>query len=66
MDGEAHNEDGSVRPRVENQLTCDDAVEQNKVARVYLGVHWHFDCTLGAALGGDIADKLVEHFPARA
>ncbi len=66
MDGTARSEDGTPRPRIESKMTCAEAVDQNKVARVYLGVHWHFDCVLGAALGQDIADKLVAHFPARA
>jgi hypothetical protein len=66
MDGDARNADGSTRPRVEQTLTIPCAVHQCKVSRVYLGVHWHFDCERGAELGADIAEKVAAHFPDKA
>ena len=63
MDGEARNQDGSMRPRLEQTLTIPGAIEQNKVSRVYLGVHWHLDCLSGSELGQDVASKVAKSFP---
>lgn len=44
MDGVALDPDGSVRQRVEKQFrNFAEAVWENSVSRVYLGVHWRFD-----------------------
>jgi hypothetical protein len=66
MDGDARNTDGSTRPRIVETLTIPGAIEQNKISRVYLGVHWHFDCMRGADLGTDIAEKVAANFPHKA
>lgn len=42
------------------------AIEQNNISRVYLGVHWKFDATEGAKLGKDIAAAAARCFPERA
>jgi hypothetical protein len=56
---------GVVRPLEIKTLTIDDAIEQNKISRVYLGVHWRIDSESGATLGAEIAEKLVSAFPAK-
>lgn len=33
-----------------------EANEENALSRIYLGVHWDFDCTEGMTLGASIAD----------
>ncbi len=44
LDGVASDPDGSVRPRVEKTFkSFAEAVWENAVSRVYLGVHWKFD-----------------------
>ena len=48
-------EDGGVRPRLERQLSLTDAIEENKVSRIYLGVHWRMDADQGAKVGEEIA-----------
>ena len=55
-----------VRPRHIRKLTLASAIEENSLSRVYLGVHWLFDCRKGEQLGREIAAKLVAAFPARA
>ena len=39
-----------------------DAIEQNKISRIYLGVHWDFDATGGETVGKAIAAKVVAAF----
>lgn len=55
-----------VRPKQVRQLTLSRAIEENNLSRVYLGVHWLFDCRKGEQLGREIAAKLAAAFPARA
>jgi hypothetical protein len=43
---------------VERTMTVDQAIEDNKYSRVYLGVHFHIDCSEGSALGEDVAKKV--------
>lgn len=44
LDGVASDSDGSVRTRVEKQFSSyAEAIWENSVSRVYLGVHWRFD-----------------------
>ncbi|MDQ3692757.1 MAG: phosphatase PAP2 family protein [Chloroflexota bacterium] len=44
LDGIASDPDGSVRTRVEKEFTTyAEAVWENSVSRIYLGVHWRFD-----------------------
>jgi membrane-associated phospholipid phosphatase len=39
-----------------------EAAEENAHSRIYLGVHWLFDCTAGEQLGYSIADFVSSHF----
>ena len=66
FDGVARNPDGTVRDMVTRRLTIDDAIEQNKVARVFIGVHWRFDAEQGGDLGEMIGRGVQAAFPARA
>ena len=36
----------------------DQMIEDNNKSRIHLGVHWNFDCVLGAASGAKIADAV--------
>jgi hypothetical protein len=35
------------------------AIQENGDSRVYMGVHWHFDCAQGIAVGRNIADYTI-------
>ena len=53
---------GALRPIWEQTFTLKEAIEQNKVSRIYLGVHWSFDATGGETVGKAVADKVVLAF----
>jgi hypothetical protein len=53
---------GTTRPRWEPTFTLREAIEQNKISRIYLGVHWIFDATGGEMVGKAIANKVVTAF----
>ena len=53
---------GATRPKLGATFTLREAIEQNKVSRIYLGVHWNFDATGGEIVGKAIAAKVVEAF----
>jgi hypothetical protein len=38
------------------------AIEENDISRIYLGVHWLFDAEGGNKVGTAIADKVFEAF----
>ena len=38
--------------------SIDRMIEDNNRSRVYLGVHWHFDCEAGAQVGARVADRI--------
>lgn len=47
------------RPYVPMTFTSiDDMIEDNNRSRVYLGVHWNFDCNRGAASGARVANRV--------
>jgi hypothetical protein len=43
LDGMTRDSDGSIRTRHERTLTLEEAIKENALSRVYLGVHWRFD-----------------------
>lgn len=53
---------GTVRPRYSANFTLRKAIEENEISRIYLGVHWKFDATGGAAVGNAIAEKVFNAF----
>ncbi|HEY9825235.1 MAG TPA: hypothetical protein V6D19_07290 [Stenomitos sp.] len=53
---------GATRPKWEQTFSLHEAIEQNKISRVYLGVHWDFDASGGDMLGKAVAQKVVEVF----
>jgi PAP2 superfamily len=53
---------GTVRPRYSETFTLRKAIEDNKISRIYLGVHWLFDATGGETVGKAIADKVFAAF----
>jgi hypothetical protein len=56
--------DGSciVRPKWEQTFSLAEAIEQNKISRIYLGVHWSFDASGGGTVGQAIAAKAIAAF----
>jgi vanadium chloroperoxidase len=42
-DGQHRGDDGALRPRVNKSLSLAQAIVDNAVSRVYLGVHWRYD-----------------------
>lgn len=50
------------RPYVPMTFTSiDDMIEDNNRSRVYLGVHWNFDCNRGAESGAKIAARIYDN-----
>lgn len=58
--------EGSVRPQETRDLTLEEAIEENKRSRIFLGVHWQFDQDTGGLIGQQIADNIVACFPKKA
>lgn len=48
------------------RATLEEAVEENRRSRIFLGVHWQLDQDMGGELGQDIADSIVRCFPQKA
>jgi len=53
---------GATRPLWEQTFTLKQAIEQNKISRIYLGVHWSFDASGGETVGDAVATKAVAAF----
>lgn len=62
FNGTTTDNQGILRPKWEQTFTLDEAIEQNKISRIYLGVHWIFDATGGEAVGKQVAEKAVLAF----
>ena len=63
FNGKTTDNTGAVRPEWEATFTLREAIEQNKISRIYLGVHWIFDATGGETVGKAVSDKAVIAFP---
>jgi len=51
-----------VRPLVERSFTTlSQAEEENGQSRIYLGIHWAFDKTMGIAQGRLVADHVFKN-----
>jgi hypothetical protein len=53
---------GAVRPKYKATFTLRQAIDENNISRIYLGVHWKFDATGGEKVGVAIADKVSIFF----
>lgn len=62
FDGKTTDNTGTVRPKWKATFSLREAIEQNKISRIYLGVHWIFDATGGEIVGKAVADKVVAAF----
>jgi Vanadium chloroperoxidase N-terminal domain len=65
LNGENVGETG-IRPRYNAEMSIAEAIEENVLSRVYLGVHWEFDGREGERNGNAIAQKINAAFPNRA
>jgi hypothetical protein len=59
LNGKTTDNKGVTRPRLEMQLNLRQAIADNEISRIYLGVHWLFDATGGRVVGEAIAKKVV-------
>jgi hypothetical protein len=62
FNGTTTDNTGAIRPLWEQTFTLKEAIEQNKISRIYLGVHWDFDATSGDKVGKAIATKVIAAF----
>ncbi len=62
FNGRTTDNAGVVRPRIEETLTLQKAIDANGISRIYLGVHWIFDATGGQVVGKAIADRVIPAF----
>jgi hypothetical protein len=62
LDGKTTDNNGVVRPSFEMRLNLRQAIADNEISRIYLGVHWLFDATGGRVVGEAIAKKVVAAF----
>lgn len=63
IDNPIEPEVANKRPNLPRTLTIDEAIEENKQSRIYLGVHWQEDQTTGQLLGETIAQNVISNFP---
>jgi len=62
FNGINRNGDGSVRPVVtRNYSTLNEAIWENAVSRIYLGIHWSFDATVAITSGKEIANIVFNY-----
>jgi hypothetical protein len=54
---------GTVRPKLTTTFNLQEAINDNNISRIYLGVHWIFDATGGEKVGKAVADKVIAAFP---
>ena len=47
-------------------FTIEEAIEENNISRVYLGVHWDVDSEQGGRLGRAVGRTIASNFPRRA
>ncbi|PXF42802.1 Vanadium chloroperoxidase [Gracilariopsis chorda] len=53
---------GLVRREFTQRISLQEAIEQNKDSRVFLGVHWRFDSEGGDVVGQQVADIVARAF----
>ncbi len=57
FNGATTDNKGVTRPQWEQTFTLKEAIEQNSISRIFLGVHWEFDATGGELVGRAVAEK---------
>jgi len=62
FNGKTTDNTGVARPVWAAEFTLREAIEQNKVSRIYLGVHWAFDASGGETVGHAVAQKVLQIF----
>eukprot|EP00178_Gracilaria_changii_P016033 TRINITY_DN451_c0_g1_i1.p2 TRINITY_DN451_c0_g1~~TRINITY_DN451_c0_g1_i1.p2 ORF type:complete len:517 (-),score=84.39 TRINITY_DN451_c0_g1_i1:2442-3992(-) len=66
INAEGTSEDGTpggvVRPEFTQTITLQEAIDQNKDSRVFLGVHWRFDSIGGEIVGDQIGEIAAAEF----
>lgn len=58
LNGETMDTNGDPRPKVPMTFNLDKAIQDNLESRVFLGVHWRFDGTVGTQSGEQIAQEV--------
>jgi hypothetical protein len=62
LNGETVGNDGEVRPFAPRSFaSLSEAEEENGQSRIYLGIHWEFDKTVGIAQGRRVANYVFDH-----
>jgi hypothetical protein len=62
FNGITRDQNGNVRPVVIRHYNLlSDAILENALSRIYLGIHWRFDAEQGIASGMEIADYVYEN-----
>ncbi|MBI3798904.1 MAG: phosphatase PAP2 family protein [Deltaproteobacteria bacterium] len=62
FNGVTQDNTGNVRPRIPRSFaSLSQAEEENGQSRIYLGIHWRFDKTMGIAQGRRVANYVFEH-----
>jgi hypothetical protein len=62
FNGKTTDQNGNVRPVVFRHYTSfSQAMEENGQSRIYLGIHWAFDKTVGIQQGVDVANYVFHH-----
>jgi hypothetical protein len=62
FNGKTQDQNGNVRPVVFRHYTSfSQAMEENGQSRIYLGIHWQFDKTVGIQQGMEVADYVFHH-----
>ena len=53
---------GIIRPRMVRTFSLKEAIEENQISRIFLGVHWDFDATGGNDVGSAVARQISTAF----
>ena len=62
FNGLTRDSNGNVRPLIPRSFkSLSEAEEENGQSRIYLGIHWAFDKTVGIAQGRNVADYVLKH-----
>jgi hypothetical protein len=60
LNGKSWDPDGSRRSRHARTLTLAQAIHENAVSRIYLGVHWRMDAVEGVRLGQELVTTMID------